>query len=155
MSPNLARIQQPTAGMIVQSELLGELTIDPDEIFRFSVGIFGFPDARDFVLLSAEQEGLYWLQSTELSALTFLLTDPFRFFPGYSVEVARGDRRDLGNPDRDELLVLAIVTLPRDQSGRPTANLQGPVAFNLRARLARQLPFGESEYGVREEFSFE
>lgn len=152
MSPKLARITQPAARMNVPSQLLGELTIDPDDVFRFPAGLFGFPDARDFVLLPAEQEGLFWLQSTEFAALAFLLADPFRFFEGYAVELGPNERRDLGDPEREELLVLAIVTLPRAPGGRPTANLQGPITLNLHARLGRQLPIAEGEFGVREEF---
>lgn len=152
MSPNLARITQPAPRMIVPSQLLGELTVDPDELFHFPAGLFGFPDSRDFVLLPAEQEGYFWLQSTAHAALAFLLADPFHFFDGYAVEIGTKERRDLGDPGREELLVLAIVTLPRKPDGRPTANLQGPIALNLHARLARQLPVADGAFGVREEF---
>ena len=152
MSPNLARITQPPPRMNVPSQLLGELTVEPDEVFHFPSGLFGFPDSRDFVLLPAEQEGFFWLQSTEHAALAFLLADPFRFFEGYAVVVGQNERGDLRDPERAELLVLVIVTLPRKRGDRPTANLQGPIALNLRARLARQLPVADGEFGVREEF---
>ncbi|MEX0912438.1 MAG: flagellar assembly protein FliW [Gemmatimonadota bacterium] len=140
--------------MIVASDLLGPLEVEPSEIFRFPGGLFGFPDSRDFLLLPAELDGLYWLQSTEHSPLAFVMVDPFRFFEEYAVDLPDSELRDLGNPDRSELLVLAIVTLPRTQEDGPTANLQGPVAINLASHLGKQIPIADTDYELRAPFRF-
>lgn len=138
--------------MIVRSDLLGPVTVDPSDVIRFPAGLFGFPDCNAYVLLPAEQEGLYWLQSTEHSALAFVLVDPFRLFEGYSVELAPGDLAELGGGKqgtRQKVIILAIVTLPPAAGEPATANLQGPVAIDLGSNRGKQLALGESPFGVQ------
>lgn len=153
MSPNaaLALAEQPSAcsTIVVASDVLGETTAPADSVLTFPAGLFGFPECRRFTLLPAGREGLYWLQSLEHSALAFLLVDPFPFFPGYSVELDGSDRRELCARGASDVAVLAIVTLPQEREARPTANLQGPVALNLRMGLGRQLAVADAEWGVR------
>ena len=139
-------------GMQVHSELLGSLEVDPGELIGFPQGLFGFPECRSFVLISTEREGVYWLQSVEHSALAFLLVDPFLHFDGYSVEIAPADLAELHSGENGNVVILAIVTLPQTRDERPTANLQGPLAFNLNARVAKQLACAETKFGTRAPF---
>ncbi len=48
-----------------------------------------------------------------------------------------------------DVAVLTIVTLPRTRDDIATVNLQGPIAFNLNARLAKQVAIAESDWGVQ------
>lgn len=141
--------------MTISSDLLGALQVEQDEIFQFPQGLFGFPDCSSFVLLGAEREGLYWLQSAEFSSLTFLLVDPFPLFPGYGVDLSDNDMAELGVQRPDEVSILAIVTLPGTMEEMPTANLQGPLAMNMRTRTARQIVTEENEFGTRCSFKLE
>ena len=85
MSSSLALAAPP---MIVQSDLLGTLTCEPEDIVEFPTGLFGFPDCHGFLLLPVgDDSGLYWLQSVDSTALAFLLVDPFRYFDGYAVDL--------------------------------------------------------------------
>ena len=133
----------------IRSELLGDLTVAADSVFDFPVGLFGFPECRQFVLVPAGRDGFFWLQSLEYATLAFLLADPFQFFPGYAVELSAGDRADLRVATAAEVAILCVVTLPQTRTELPTANLQGPIALNFSARLGRQLALSESEWGVR------
>lgn len=161
MSPNaaLARVDSTPlapATVTVTSDLLGLVAPSQENTFIFPVGMFGFPECRRFALLNAGREGLFWLQSMEHTALTFLLADPFRFFDGYSVELGAGDRAELklhDDTNADDVAVLAIVTLPRTRDELPTANLQGPVAINFGSRVGRQLAVADGAWGVRCAFS--
>lgn len=141
--------------MTIASDLLGPLEAEQDELFKFPQGLFGFPDCSSFVLLGAEREGLYWLQSAEFSSLAFLLVDPFPFFPGYAVDLTDADMADLGVQGPDEVSILAIVTLPGSIEDSPTANLQGPLALNMRTRTARQIVLEADEVGTRCDFRLE
>lgn len=141
-----------TALVIVNSDILGALTVAEDEIFEFRSGLLGLPECRSFVLLRTEREDSFWLQSVEHSALSFLLVDPFVFFERYSVDVGPADLADLGDEQGTEVLLLAIVTLPAGRGERPTANLQGPVALNLRTRRGKQVIVEGEEFGVRSPF---
>jgi flagellar assembly factor FliW len=116
----------------------------------FDRGMLGFPENHAFVLAATSRPGLYWLQSTENAALCFVLADPFLFFPGYAVEIPDIDTTYLEAADPGDIAVLVTVTLS-DQPGRAsTANLQGPVAINVRNRKARQIIVNQPGFGVRE-----
>ena len=149
MSPAIAYAPQQVDDVIVDSQLLGPLTVSENEIFFFPSGLFGFPECRSFVMLPAERPGFYWLQSVEHSALAFMLVDPFLFFEGYAVDLGFSERADLVVENADDAAVLAIVTLPRSASEPATVNLQGPIALNLNARRGKQLVLQDNEYGVR------
>lgn len=157
MSPNaaLARMELtprvPTTATVT-SDLLGLVSPSQESTFTFPAGMFGFPECRRFALLATGREGLFWLQSLEHSALTFLLADPFLFFDGYAVDLGAGDRAELQLHDdvnADDVAVLVIVTLPRTRDELPTANLQGPVAVSLASHLGRQLAVADGAWGVR------
>ena len=135
--------------MILQSEILGSLTVPEDAIVDFPVGLFGFPDCRRFALLPAHREGMFWLQSAEHPGLAFVLIDPFLFFPDYAAEIGPSDLLELSASDGSEVAILAIVTLPATRAERPTANLQGPIALSLKSRLGKQLALQDPNFGVR------
>lgn len=151
----LALVKDPALHIIsprrmqLASDLLGSLDVSDRELIRFPNGLFGFPECREFALVPAAREGLYWLQSSDYSALTFLLVDPFLAFRGYSVDLPPNDLTELGAGEASDVAILAIVTLPAARTEQPTANLQGPLAINLTARQAKQMAIGESEWGVR------
>ena len=136
----------------VHSDLLGPLSVDPTTVIAFPAGLHGFPECRSFVLVPTPRDGVYWLQSSDQAGLAFLLVDPFTIAPGFAVDLAPADLAELQADEASSIAVLAIVTLPPARGGRPTANLQGPLALNLTAQRAKQVVYAESEYGVRHEF---
>lgn len=132
----------------VRSKLLGDLEVLATQIYHFPQELYGFAGARTFALLPAERLGFFWLQSLDFEALTFLLIDPFLFVEGYSVDVGDDELGALSPMDPSELLVLSIVTLPREVSEPTTVNLQGPLILNIVKRQGRQVVV-ESPFGIR------
>ncbi len=153
MSPNaaLALVDDAPGAPLVHagSDLLGPIAVSADAVFDFADGMFGFPECRRFALVPTGRAGMFWLQSLEHRALAFLLVDPFPHFAGYTVELGAGDRVELAVRDAADVAVLSIVTLPHRRDEPPTANLQGPIALDVRSRLGRQLALGENGWGVR------
>ena len=135
--------------MIVESDLLGEISVGTEEVVDFPAGLLGFPDCRRFVLVPSEREGLYWLQSADHRELVFLLVDPFLAVDGFVVDLAPPDLAELQAATESDLVILAIVTLAAPENGGCTVNLQGPIALNLRERRARQIAVDRSDYGIR------
>jgi flagellar assembly factor FliW len=115
----------------VESRLFGTLHVAPEACIRFPRGIPGFWEERDFVLLPAGADGLFWLQSLRQPALAFFAADPFMFVPEYAPVLPS----DLEGKD---IAILALVTLPRGRGGRCTVNLKAPIVIDLRSSLARQ-----------------
>ncbi len=94
----------------IESQLLGQLTVAEDQRVTFPTGLYGFPEARDFVLLPTPRTGLFWLQSVQHSPLTFLLVDPFQVFGAFHVDLSDSEVAPLGSQTASDLLVLSIVT---------------------------------------------
>lgn len=101
--------------------------------FSFPRGLFGFPGPLSFDLMYTDMDGVYWLDG---GSITFLVIDPFHFFPGLAIDVPDDVVAAIGAEAPSDVLLLAIVTLARDPG--PTANLQGPLALNPRLGMARQ-----------------
>ena len=121
--------------LTVKSELLGELQVSADQMISFPFGVPGFPEGNSYALLGTGREGVFWLQSADFSALSFLLVDPFQFFPGYyQIDLSDEDIARVGTHDASKILVLAIVTLGTTPDQDATANLRAPLLFNLERR---------------------
>jgi flagellar assembly factor FliW len=142
-------LSQDTQAMTLHSDLLGPLTVSPDDLFDFPAGLFGFPECHRFALVPAARPGVYWLQSAEYGPLVFLLVDPFVVHEGYAVDLGNGDLAELKAETQSPIAILSIVTLPRESGEQCTANLQGPLAFNMKRKVAKQLAISDSAFGVR------
>lgn len=136
------------APLEVASKVLGPVRVAAEQVFSFPAGVYGFPQARRFALLPASRDGFFWLQSLEFDALTFLLVDPFRFVDGYAVDLPPDAVEHLAAHEASDVVVLGIVTLPREEGQSPTVNLQGPVALNLRTLRGVQAVV-DSPFGIR------
>lgn len=130
---------QPATERRIESRVLGHIVIDAQSLVHFSDGLCGFENHREFALLPAARDGLWWLQSLDEPALAFLLVDTFRVTEGYEVELSAGDKARLQLESPDDALVLSVVTLPADPAAPATTNLRGPIVFNTTRRLARQV----------------
>ncbi len=132
--------------VLVASRLFGPLTVQPESFITFQDGLPGFAGERRFILLPAAPDGVFWLQSVEDGSVAFLLVDPFPVFPEYAVDL----------PDEDgetPPMVLAVVTLSRDEDEPCTANLQAPVLLDLERRTGRQTILADAGYGARHPFN--
>jgi flagellar assembly factor FliW len=123
----------------IASRVLGDTVVSPEHLFHFPEGLHGFEQHQEYVLVPAPREGFWWLQSAEEPGLAFLLTDPFRAYSGYEVDLGVGDTTFLEIERADDTLVLTVVTLPANRQGQATTNLRGPLVLNVRNRKGRQV----------------
>jgi flagellar assembly factor FliW len=140
----------PSSNAALATTEIGEPADAVNGPFHFEQGLYGFPDCHAFVLLPAGRDGFYLLQSTEHEALCLLLADPFRLFRGYSVDLPKLDEEALGAVGPEDIAILVTITLPDGPGRAGTANLQGPLAFNVSARVGRQIILNKPAWGVRE-----
>jgi flagellar assembly factor FliW len=120
----------------VATKAYGLIEVDERQKVTFPAGLFGFEQFKEYLLLDAERQPFYWLQSVEVEQVAFILINPFLFRPDYEVDVDDGELREIGLSDPRMALTFAIVTIPA--AGPMTANLQGPLIINRESRLGKQ-----------------
>lgn len=110
----------------------------------------GFPDRRQFALVSLDEDGvLCALRSLEDPELRFLVVPPGPFFPDYAPDVDDGVVLELGIGSADDALVL-LVLKAGDSLADTTANLLAPVVVNRRTRRAAQVILDDPTLSVSE-----
>jgi flagellar assembly factor FliW len=115
--------------MKVNTKAFGLIDIEEKQKINFSDGLFGFEEYNEYVLLDAEQEPFFWLQSVNNQDIAFILINPFLFRSDYEVNIANEELLKIGITSPENALIFVIVTIP--QGGSPmTANLQGPLVIN-------------------------
>lgn len=124
--------------MQIQTKTMGTVEIDDAQKILFPEGLFGFEDMKEFALLDSETKPFYYLQSIQESQLAFLVVDPFIFCQNYEVDIPDSNLAKIRIESPNEILIFSIITAPKD-GGEITANLQGPVIINKKARMAMQV----------------
>ena len=114
--------------MKLQTKYFGEIEYEESEILTFPVGLFGFEEEHQFLLLPFEGSAatLLCLQSVATPALAFVAMDPFS--------------QELG------FYVLCVVKKPVSES---TVNLKCPVAVHPETRVAQQVILETDRYEMR------
>jgi flagellar assembly factor FliW len=130
----------------------GLVETDDREQIHFPTGLLGFPDLKDYVVLEMEQETpCKWLQAMTDPDIAFVVVDPYLIMSDYQITVSRDDLRDLQAEAAEQLLLLAILTIPprTQEPSRITVNLQGPLVVNTVNHWAKQLVLMRSPYHTR------
>jgi len=120
----------------VQTKAYGVIEVDERQRVSFPTGLFGFETVRDYVLIDAERQPFYWLQSLEAEHIAFITINPFLFRPDYELDIDDDQLKEIGITKASDVLVFSIVTIPPD--GPMTANLQGPLIINRETRIGKQ-----------------
>lgn len=126
--------------LTVNTKAYGTIDVDERQKIYFPYGIFGFENLKEFILLDAEQQPFYWLQSLDVKETAFVLINPKVFRKDYKLDVFKEDLEeiDLKGSEDENVLMFAIVTVPENQQ-KMSANLQGPVIINRETKTARQV----------------
>lgn len=132
------------------STLFGALGASEKQVVRFDAGLLGFPTCRRWLVVDGVRPGTAWLQSVDHEAITFMMVDPFIMFDAFAIDLSPMDLRRIGATHAANVVVLALVTLPRAPGAPATANLQGPLVIDVRARRGMQLVIEGGRWGVRE-----
>jgi flagellar assembly factor FliW len=121
----------------VATKAYGLIEVDERQRISFPLGLLGFESLKEYILLDAERQPFYWLQSLEVEQIAFILINPFLFRPDYELDVNDEELKDIGLSGPDKALIFSIVTILPDGSPM-TANLQGPLIINRETRSGRQ-----------------
>jgi flagellar assembly factor FliW len=131
----------------VATKAYGLIDVNEHQKITIASGLFGFESFKDYVLLDAERQPFYWLQSLDVEQIAFILVNPFLFRPDYEVDINDEELSEIGISDPREALIFSIVTIP---SGEPmTANLQGPLVINREIRQGKQAVLTDPRWGTK------
>ena len=138
--------------MLVHSMRFGDIEVEERQIFTFDNGLPGFLTERRFAFLphgdGNDKSNFAYLQSLETPELTFLLADPFTFFPDYEFVVDDATEETIGTSTENMPMVWSIAMVP-DKVENMTINLVAPVLFNLQNKKALQIILDNNKYGTR------
>lgn len=135
--------------MNVQTTRFGAIDVDESRLITFPAGLLGFPERERFVLLSPDEDGVFfWLQSIDAPELAFVVTDPALWVEGYQATIRREQMETLGLEKVDDAQVFVIVN---KYDSALTANLQGPLVVNVTSRHGMQLVLAEKRWTTRHE----
>ena len=123
--------------MKVLTKAYGQVEVNERQRITFPSGLFGFESFKDYVLLDAEQQPFYWLQSLDVEQVAFVLINPFLFRPDYEMNIDNEELLPIGITDPGKAVIFSIVTVSSDDTPM-TANLQGPLVINRDSRMGIQ-----------------
>lgn len=136
--------------MKIKTKRFGEVEFEQDKIVEFPRGLIGFPDYTQFIVMDLydTNHDMKWLQSVQEPSLGFVVISPFSIFPDYAPHVSFNDMAELRASQPDELVVMAVVTVPKNIKSA-SANLQAPILINPSKRIAKQVILTSPEYTTK------
>lgn len=132
--------------MKIETLTWGTVEIKDEQVYQFENGIPGFEEEKEFAWIEIEDSPFSYLQSLQEPALSFLLTDPFVFYPDYEFELSDQDVENLGG--KEDIRISVIVTL-KDPMEESTLNLIAPVICSDTTKKAAQIILHNSEYATK------
>jgi flagellar assembly factor FliW len=136
--------------MKIQSTRFGEIDVADEHLIKFSHGIPGFPGEQSFAFIPYQSESPFaFLQSVSDPDLTFVVVEPFHFFPDYNFQLDDSIATyELGFSAENTPWILNIVRIP-EKAEEMTANLLAPIVINSEKRIGMQIVLEKSSYKVR------
>lgn len=135
--------------MKIRTRFLGEVEINEDDILVFQDGILGFEESRKFILLEVpENDSFRVLQDTERESVSFVVADPWRFEPGYDIDIPDEELLKVNIRKKEQLVVVNIVTLSGEFT-QSSFNLLAPLVLNMDSRLGRQVVLNSGAYTTK------
>lgn len=136
--------------MEINTTRFGTIEIEEEKIIKMTRGLLGFPDDRRYVLIPHKGGSpFHWLQSVDTPALAFVVASPGRFFSDYVFDISHEIEKELEIEAPEDVDCLVIITIPKENPKKLTANLLGPIVINVKKRLACQVVLDPNVYPVK------
>ncbi|WP_442950104.1 flagellar assembly protein FliW [Paenibacillus sp. HW567] len=132
--------------LIIETLSWGKLEVGEEQIFHLSKGLPGFDDETDFALIPMAETPFWVLQSVKDKGLSFLLGDPFAFYPTFEFELPDDEAEELEIVT--DVVVRCIITL-KEQAEQSTINLLAPIVLNPSTRSGKQIVLHRSPYHTK------
>lgn len=143
-APDISSPNKPNA---INTSRFGTIDIDQDKVITLVSPFLGFPDDNTFVLLPhSPSSPFFWLQSTSTPELAFVVIQPNLIKSDFAPPVPASVKKELQLVENQDPEFMVILTIPKGKPKEMTANLLGPVAFNAKKQLAKQIVLDPTKY---------
>ena len=113
----------------LQSSRFGVLEIPDEAVIEFPSGLIGLGGTRYALLARNEDSAFVWLHSMDDPELAIPVTNPFRFFASFEVELDDVEADRIGISDDDDAAVYVTVRAA-DALEDFSANLYAPILIS-------------------------
>lgn len=113
----------------IDSTRFGAIEVAPEAVIEFPNGLIGLPGTRYTLVARDEQEAFYWLHSIDHPELALPVTNPWRFFQGYEVELSDAEAERIGVTDPSQADVYVTVRAAESLEDF-SANLRAPILIS-------------------------
>lgn len=135
--------------MYIQTRDFGKIQANEDDIIKFTEGIYGFEEYKEYVILKDKpDDDIMYLQSVNNGDLSFVLIDPYSIAQFYKPNLNEEDLNDLKVSGEADLKYLVIAII-RDKIEESVVNLKSPIAINPKLKTAKQVILQNNEYSLR------
>src|SRR6059058_19826 len=113
----------------IESTRFGTLEIPPHAVVEFAEGLIGLGGSRYVLIAQEENSPFVWLHSIDDPSLALAVTNPFQFFPEYSVELSDGEAERIGieaPADAEVYVTVRAAEVLEDF----TVNLRAPILIS-------------------------
>jgi flagellar assembly factor FliW len=110
----------------LRSTRFGELEVPAEAVIEFPNGLIGLGGSRYTLLARSDEAMFVWLHSVDDPAIAIPLTNPWKFFQDYAVELSDSDEERIGITDPAAAQVYVTVRAAEAIEDF-TANLRAPI----------------------------
>ena len=110
----------------LRSTRFGELEVPAEAVIEFPNGLIGLGGSRYTLLARSDEAMFVWLHSVDDPAIAIPLTNPWKFFADYAVELSDSDQERIGIEDPAAAQVYVTVRAAEAIEDF-TANLHAPI----------------------------
>jgi flagellar assembly factor FliW len=115
--------------VMLQSSRFGVLEIPDEAVIEFPNGLIGLGGTHYALLARNEDSAFVWLHSTTDPDLAVPVTNPFRFFTEFEVELSDDEAERIGLTEADDPAVYVTVRAA-DSLEDFSANLYAPILIS-------------------------
>lgn len=136
--------------MKINAKYFGEIDYEQEDIIHITDGLFAFESYTEYLPISfhGENDKMLSLQSLEDETLSFILMNPFEFFPEYTPEPDEKEWKSLGATSEQDISYYVLCVI-RDTPAESTVNLRAPLMVNSLNRKAKQVILDNPNYSFR------